>query len=369
MSYCFGGELEMTETIQTLKEDIAVLQEKLQKLEDIEKQPRMNLQQEGKYAVVSYHDKVYCRLEGATFLWYIKKSVPTPTLVMVEDAETERLLEGIYYNHIQVKKEKEQRTKTPVEECYKDWWGQYPETGTWDSFDDKRWQGFQAGYEFAYAISTAKEVMEKVQEEQEDNEWKSVALKLGENLSDNGPNGYYEFSPDEWFEWVIDECLTNEVKRLQKKDWNVVRESVKWCEENPDKDPLDWLKPQTPEQVADGLKEAFREAIKQGIIPEIKQPTDELIEKLVEKPPEFLKFELGKTLTDLIYQWWSDVFTTHSDWDMETSIEDLVDQIQMWLPKEQSAAGSQSLGVEDMVEGFNDAIKKIKSKLRNKNDT
>ena len=122
--------------------------------------------------------------------------------------------------------------------------------------------------------------------------------------------------------------------------------------------------PQTPEQVADGLKEAFRTAIKEGIIPEIKQPTDELIEKLVKKPPEFLKFELGKTLTDLIYQWWGDVFTTHSDWDMETSIEDLVDQIQLWLPKEQSAAGSQSIGVEELVQGFNDAINKIKSKLR-----
>ncbi len=229
-------------------------------------QPKMTLQQEGEYAVVSYHDKTYYRLEGeVTFSWYIKKGVSAnyrvPTLVMVEDAETERLLEGIYYNHIQVKKEKEQRVK------------------------------------------------------------------------------------------------------------EVVRESKKWCEEHPDKDPLDWLKPQTPEQVADGLKEAFREAIKQGIIPEIKQPTDELIEKLVKKPPEFLKFELGKTLTDLIYQWWGDVFTTHSDWDMETSIEDLVDQIDLWLPKCQSAAGSQSLGVEDMVEGFNDAIKKIKSKLRNKKDT
>ena len=87
----------MTETIQTLKEDIAILQEKLQKLEEIEKQPRMNLQQEGEYAVVSYHDKVYYRLEGEfTFSWYIKKGVsvthPVPTFVMVEDAETERLL-------------------------------------------------------------------------------------------------------------------------------------------------------------------------------------------------------------------------------------------------------------------------------------
>ena len=323
----------MTETIQTLKEDIAVLQEKLQKLEDIEKQPRMNLQQEGKYAVVSYHDKVYCRLEGATFLWYIKKSVPTPTLVMVEDAETERLLEGIYYNHIQVKKEKEQRTKTPVEECYKDWWGQYPETGTWDSFDDKRWQGFQAGYEFAYAISTAKEVMEKVQEEQEDNEWKSVALKLGENLSDNGPNGYYEFSPDEWFEWVIDECLTNEVKRLQKKDWNVVHESKKWCEEHPDKDPLDWLKPQTPEQVADGLKEAFREAVKQGVVSSATKP---------------------QNLTDLIYDWWEDVFTTNSDWDMEASIDNLVDEISLWLPTEHDTNSYK----------WNQCIRMIREKLR-----
>ena len=354
----------MTETIQQTKEDIAILQEKLQKLEEIEKQPRMNLQQEGKYAVVSYHDKVYCRLEGeTTFSWYIKKGVSAnyrvPTLVMVEDAETERLLEGIYYNHIQVKKEKEQRTKSPVEEAYKDWWGEYPGTEIWTSDDETRWQGFQAGYEFAYAISTAKEVMEKVQEEQkEDIMWKPVALRFGEKLSDVGPDGYYNFTPEEWFDWVVNTYgKTQQVKE-------VVRESVKWCEENPDKDPLDWLKPQTPEQVADGLKEAFRTAIKEGIIPEIKQPTDELIEKLVKKPPEFLKFELGKTLTDLIYQWWGDVFTTHSDWDMETSIEDLVDQIQLWLPKEQSAAGSQSLGVGDMVEGFNDCLKKIKGKLR-----
>ena len=71
-----------------------------------------------------------------------------------------------------------EKTKSPVEECYKDWWGQYPELETDSQYDDTRWQGFQAGYEFAYAISTAKEVMEKVQEEQEDNEWKSVAKQV-----------------------------------------------------------------------------------------------------------------------------------------------------------------------------------------------
>ena len=100
--------------------------------------------------------------------------------------------------------------------------------------------------------------------------------------------------------------------------------------------------PQTPEQVADGLKEAFREAVKQGVVSSTKP----------------------KTLTDLIYSWWEDVFTTHSDWDMETSIEDLVDQIQMWLPKEQSAAGSQNVYVECSVEGYNDCLNEIKGKLR-----
>ena len=122
--------------------------------------------------------------------------------------------------------------------------------------------------------------------------------------------------------------------------------------------------PQTPEQVEEGLRNAMRTAIKQGIIPEVNKPTDELIEKLIKNPPKFLKFELGQNLTDLIYDWWEDVFTTNSNDDMETSIEDLVDRIDKWLPKSQSAAGSQSLGVEDMVEGFNDALTKIKRKLR-----
>jgi len=179
-----------------------------------------------------------------------------------------------------------EKTKSPVEEAYKDWWGEYPETGTWDSFD-KRWQGFQAGYEFAYE--------EKV------SEWKP--------------------------------------------------------------------KPQTPEQVEEGLRNAMRTAIKEGIIPEIKEPTDELIDKLTKNPPEFLKFELGQTLEDIIHKWWECIFTTNSDWDCDTCIDDLIDQVELFLPREQSAEGSQDIYAVAAVEGFNDAIKKIKSKLRNKKDT
>jgi hypothetical protein len=320
----------MTTEIQQLKEDIAILQEKLQKLEEIEKQPRMNLQQEGEYAVVSFHDKVYYRLEGeVTFSWYIKKGVSAnyrvPTLVMVEDAETERLLEGIYYNHIQVKKEKEQRTKTPVEECYKDWWGQYPELETDSQYDDTRWQGFQAGYEFAYAISTAKEVMEKVQEEQEEDEWKSVALRFGEKLSGYLSDGYYELSPAAWFRWAV----FTYGKGQQVKD--AVRESVKWCEEHPNENPLDYLKPQTPEQVADGLKEAFREAVKQGVVSSSNKP---------------------QTLYDLIADWWDEIFMNNNE--AAVTIESLVDEISLWLPTEHETNSYK----------WNECIRMIREKLR-----
>jgi hypothetical protein len=99
------------------------------------------------------------------------------------------------------------------------------------------------------------------------------------------------------------------------------------------------------------------------------KPMDEVVDRLVEKwktnPPEFLKFELGKTLEALITRWWCDVFTTHEDWDMETAIDDLVDQIQLWLPKEQSHEGSQNIDAIIATDGYNDALKKIKSKLRN----
>ena len=78
-----------------------------------------------------------------------------------------------------------EKTKSPVEEAFKDWMGVYPPTNpSVDNIFDIRWRAFQMGYNAAYE--------EKV------SEWEPT--------------------------------------------------------------------PQTPEQVADGLKEAFREAVKQGVV-------------------------------------------------------------------------------------------------------
>ena len=43
-----------------------------------------------------------------------------------------------------------EKTKSPVEEAYKDWWGQYPQLETDSEYDEMRWQGFRAGFHFAY---------------------------------------------------------------------------------------------------------------------------------------------------------------------------------------------------------------------------
>ena len=93
--------------------------------------------------------------------------------------------------------------------------------------------------------------------------------------------------------------------------------------------------------------------------------------KVLEKKVSFLeeierieKKREAQSLMDLIFDWWEDVFTTNSTDDMETSIDDLVERIEYWLPKPQSAAGSQNAYVECTVEGFNDCLTKIKGKLR-----
>lgn len=36
-----------------------------------------------------------------------------------------------------------------------------------------------------------------------ENDWKSNAHRFGETMSTVGPNGYYDFAPDEWYEWMV----------------------------------------------------------------------------------------------------------------------------------------------------------------------
>lgn len=63
-----------------------------------------------------------------------------------------------------------------------------------------------------------------------------------------------------------------------------------------------------------------------------------------------------KTLYEICKEW--------NDDDDNPPVSALVERVEAWLPKEQSAAGSQNAYVECTVEGFNDCLHKIKSRLR-----
>jgi hypothetical protein len=121
-------------------------------------------------------------------------------------------------------------------------------------------------------------------------------------------------------------------ERVHNEMEEVVRESVKWCEEHPDTDPLDWLKPQNPEQVADGLKEAFRKAQQTEKWKELQRKIDEEDnDKNFKNSLDLIK-EWGEknkpsTLKELLWEWWEDIFTVDSDLNADASIDVLVDRI------------------------------------------
>ncbi len=40
-------------------------------------------------------------------------------------------------------------------------------------------------------------------------EWRNVAMKIGEKLSATGPDDYYNFTPQKWFDWVNSQIEKN----------------------------------------------------------------------------------------------------------------------------------------------------------------
>ena len=168
----------------------------------------------------------------------------------------------------------------------------------------------------------------------------------------------------------------------KEQKWDVVRESKKWCEEHRDESVEDYLRPKTPEQTEKLLREAFQKVQQTEEWKETQRKIDapkeswmnksdeELIAILEKNPPDCLKFVMGKTLEQIIERWWCDTFTgPHEKWSMEECIDDLIDQIELFLPRSQSSEGTQNIDTVVAVEAHNELLQKIKSKLRNKKDT
>ena len=97
----FSTDIEKTEA------EIKVLQKKLELLKEIEthkSQPRMYLENSGKFEVVSYNDECYVRMDySSDTLWYKSKNTKNfdgNNLTLITDGETHRLLEGLWFNEV-----------------------------------------------------------------------------------------------------------------------------------------------------------------------------------------------------------------------------------------------------------------------------
>ena len=236
---------------EQIQNQIQELQEKLQKLEEVENE-KMEFKDEGRFHFFHYNGKPYQRLEYTVIpnvSWFESLSTleyPIPVYEKVMNSELNKKLEELYQKQI-------------------------------------------------------------VPEEPEDNEWKSVALRFGEELVSVGPCGYYDFTAGEWLEWTLNECKKEEQEvepsmtncvitgnppngyvtwqewynelgskgilhnlrissiEYEVREWDVVREIMNWCKEHPGQNPLDWVKPKTPEQVNPFVPKELEELVKEGV--------------------------------------------------------------------------------------------------------
>jgi hypothetical protein len=119
-------------------------------------------------------------------------------------------------------------------------------------------------------------------------------------------------------------------------------------------------------EVLDKLENKYKDAEENAASYMTDEVVDRMLKKWEENPPDFLKFELSRSLEDRIYKWWETCFVHHPEWSMEECVEDLLDIITLFLPGEQDSSGSQNIDTVVAVEAHNELLRKIKFKLRNK---
>ena len=158
---------------------------------------------------------------------------------------------------------------------------------------------------------------------------------------------------------AVEEFEKSKEPEKEQQIKELVKESVKWCEEHQNESVEDWVKPREPDKEVEKFVEKKKESW-------MDKPVEELVAMLEKNPPDCLKFVMGKTLEQIVTRWWCDTFTGPNEkWSMEECIDDLIDQIELFLPRSQSHEGTQNIDTVVAVEAHNELLQKIKSKLRN----
>ena len=121
-----------------------------------------------------------------------------------------------------------------------------------------------------------------------------------------------------------------------------------------DEQPTNWEPtPQTPEEVSECLRSDMRKA-KEEVADEVEWDEKDTpnLQKIIDKMVEERK---SKKLRNML--------KVQLDYDGMVC-DDIVDIVEDWLPEPQSAAGSQNVDTELLVDGFNHCLQKIKEMLR-----
>ncbi len=70
-------------------------------------------------------------------------------------------------------------------------------------------------------------------EKQEPVAWKNAAIRLGEELSSVGPDGYYNMTAEQWLNWAINQqpCGKNSLLQPQRKWVGLAPADFDWLEQ------------------------------------------------------------------------------------------------------------------------------------------
>jgi hypothetical protein len=137
-------------------------------------------------------------------------------LKMTETEISKVLIEGEYATIMGVKYKRVEEPKTAVEEAYKDWWGQYPELETDSEYDEMRWQGFRAGFHFAYE--------EKVKEDDYYNEVETHKSQPRMNLKDTVTGEVVSCNDEIYYRLQFNDESHNWFKKREKLDGNLLKQ-------------------------------------------------------------------------------------------------------------------------------------------------
>jgi hypothetical protein len=165
----------MTKEIESLKQEIKMLQEKLNKLEEAEKEPDMMLMRQGKVDIVDYDTKTYYRIEytdsfSGAYVWFVRRR-GEESIRQVRDINVYGVLEDYYQKQVLKQKEDYPYKKyTPDEVADEVEWDEKDNPKPMDEVMDRLIKKYQAQKlwnrvrdELGYSIDCCDEIVDLVE--------------------------------------------------------------------------------------------------------------------------------------------------------------------------------------------------------------